>query len=200
MSITIYLAGPDVFLPDAAEMGRRKQQICREFGFEGLFPLDYDASVSGDPAKIFRANCRLMKKDADVGLFNLTPFRGPSPDPGTVFELGFMAALGKPIFGYTSASSTYRERVEAALGSLVKCEQRLCDRDGYKVEDFRLHDNLMIAQAILESSGGLSVVREAGDASNSLAALSAFRACLQFASEFLGRTKAASNRNSDGDD
>jgi nucleoside 2-deoxyribosyltransferase len=83
MSIKIYLAGPDVFLPDAAAMGRRKQQICEECGFVGLFPLDYDTSVSGDAAKIFRANCHLMKKDADVGLFNLTPFRGPSPDAGT---------------------------------------------------------------------------------------------------------------------
>ena len=36
----IYLAGPDVFLPDAIEVGRRKQVLCERYGAIGLFPLD----------------------------------------------------------------------------------------------------------------------------------------------------------------
>src|SRR5258708_1028231 len=38
-----YLAGPEVFLPDAAEIGRRKKELCRRHGFEGLYPLDAPA-------------------------------------------------------------------------------------------------------------------------------------------------------------
>ena len=88
MAVSIYLAGPDVFLANALEVGERKRELCRRFGFEGLFPLDQDESVGADAAKIFQANCALMRR-ADIGLFNLTPFRGPSADCGTVFELGF---------------------------------------------------------------------------------------------------------------
>jgi nucleoside 2-deoxyribosyltransferase len=36
----IYLAGPDVFLPDAVEIGRRKVDICAAHGLTGLYPLD----------------------------------------------------------------------------------------------------------------------------------------------------------------
>ena len=36
----IYLAGPDVFWPNAAEAGAAKAELCREFGFSGHFPLD----------------------------------------------------------------------------------------------------------------------------------------------------------------
>ena len=35
MPIMIYLAGPDVFLPNAIEVGKKKKAICEEFGFEG---------------------------------------------------------------------------------------------------------------------------------------------------------------------
>ena len=60
--------------------------ICQEFGFEGLFPVDNDFDAEADAAAIFRANCAQMKR-ADIGVFNLSPFRGPSADAGTVFEL-----------------------------------------------------------------------------------------------------------------
>ncbi len=36
----IYLAGPDVFLPDAIEIGHRKAAICARHGLTGLYPLD----------------------------------------------------------------------------------------------------------------------------------------------------------------
>jgi nucleoside 2-deoxyribosyltransferase len=79
-------------------VGRQKSEMCRAFGFEGLFPLDNDPEVGGDAVSIFRKNCALMRQ-ADIGMFNLTPFRGPSADPGTVFELGFMFARDKPVYG-----------------------------------------------------------------------------------------------------
>jgi nucleoside 2-deoxyribosyltransferase len=176
--LTIYLAGPDVFLPDARDVGRRKQEMCREHGFEGLFPLDNDKDVGADAAEIFRANCRLMTRAA-VGAFNLTPFRAVSVDAGTAFEVGFMFAHGKRLFGYTSAEADYVARVSAALGPLVGHETDLRDRDGYTVENFGLCDNLMIARAIIDSGGTIAAVADSAGRGVSLAAFDAFRTCLE---------------------
>jgi nucleoside 2-deoxyribosyltransferase len=185
MALKIYLAGPDVFLPEARRVGRQKQHICREFGFEGLFPLDNNNEAVADAAKIFRANCSLMLQ-ADIGLFNLTPFRGPSADAGTVFELGFLFARAKPVYGYTGAVKSYRERVAAAGGLHV---DHPSDRDGYAIENFGLGDNLMIARAIEDSGGVITAVEETpGEESEYLAAFQAFKACLKVISERINTT------------
>ena len=114
----LYLAGPDVFLADAMDVGARKRGLCRKYGFEGLFPVDPEKGESKDPAVIFRANCALMQ-EADGGLFNLTPFRGPSADVGTAFELGFLFARGTPIHGYASRGGAYADRVEKICGRVL---------------------------------------------------------------------------------
>ena len=175
MALSIYLAGPDVFLPNAIEVGRTKVELCRRFGFDGLFPLDQEEDAGGDAAEIFRANCGLMER-AEIGIFNLTPFRGPSADAGTVFELGFMFSRNKPVFGYGSASAVYRERVEAIEGPLPEREGMRWDRAGYSVEDFGLTDNLMIERAIRDAGGTIVTAEEASG--DPLAALQAFEACL----------------------
>ena len=36
----IYLAGPEVFLPDAEQIGDAKKKLCMAYGYEGIFPLD----------------------------------------------------------------------------------------------------------------------------------------------------------------
>ncbi len=107
----IYLAGPEVFLPDAAAVGRRKKELCTKYGFEGLFPLDNEIPPDGGRADrlIHRANERMIGL-ADFGICNLTPFRGPSADPGTVFELGMLVGLGKRVFGYTNVMSDLIDR------------------------------------------------------------------------------------------
>jgi nucleoside 2-deoxyribosyltransferase len=156
----IYLAGPDVFLPDAVEVGRRKKEICREFGFEGLFPLDNEFAGAPSGADIYRANVALMRS-ADIGLFNLSPFRGPSADAGTVFELGMMCGLGKRLYGYRNVTGLYHERVRP---------------DAFAVERFGLGDNLMIDCCINEAGGSVSAVAE-----ESLAAFAAFRQALRAA-------------------
>ncbi|MFC7552233.1 nucleoside 2-deoxyribosyltransferase [Pseudoroseomonas wenyumeiae] len=50
----------------------------------------------------------------------MTPFRGPSADAGTVFELGFMRALGRPVFGYANAVANFRDRTLAFLGGAAR--------------------------------------------------------------------------------
>ena len=87
--MNIYLAGPDVFLPDAVEMGLRKVEICRRYGVTGLYPLDnlVDRTASDVSLLIYKANEAMMDR-CDVIIANLTPFRGPGADAGTVYELG----------------------------------------------------------------------------------------------------------------
>lgn len=52
---TLYLAGPDVFRPNAAARGEALKTRCSEFGFEGLFPLDQAVPVQiADPARLRR--------------------------------------------------------------------------------------------------------------------------------------------------
>jgi len=41
--IKAYLAGPDVFMPNAVEHARRKIEICARYGLVGLAPLNEDA-------------------------------------------------------------------------------------------------------------------------------------------------------------
>jgi nucleoside 2-deoxyribosyltransferase len=187
MPLKIYLAGPDVFLPNAREVGRRKVELCRELGFEGLFPLDEEPEVSGDAFGIFRGNCALMR-EADIGLFNLTPFRGPSADPGTVFELGFMFANAKQLYGYTSDPRIYLDRVASSFET-AETGTGPRDRNTFAVENFGLRDNLMIVAAIEEAGGTVSAVGDPHPAvgAPSLAAFTAFSACLGIMRERVGR-------------
>ncbi len=162
-----------MFLPRAAEIGARKRAVCATYGIEGLFPLDAELEASAGATQIFQGNRALIER-ADAGIFNLTPFRGPSADAGTVFELGFMAALGKPVWGYTSDPSSYLERVRKQFGPLVRSPEGWRDRNGHAVEDFELQDNLMIAVSLIESGFCIHAVPEEGP--EALAALRAFEA------------------------
>lgn len=148
MTMEIYLAGPEVFFPNAREIGAEKKRICARYGLAGLYPLDNDIDASGlAPAqtagRIFHANCALMDK-ADGIIANLTPFRGPGADPGTAFEVGYARARSKPVFCYSNHPGTYADHVRAA--GLAEGPGRV-DRDGLTVEDFGLAENLMLACA-----------------------------------------------------
>lgn len=194
----IYLGGPDVFVPNAREVGQRKKEMCRAFGFEGLFPLDSEPEIAGDAIGIFRENCGLMRQ-ADIGVFNLTPFRGPSADVGTVFELGFMFSSDKLIYGYSSDSRDYRERVTATFG-VTEAGERPRDPDTYAVENFGWADNLMIVAAIREAGGVVTVATEPREelVAPTLAAFAAFEACLEIIKERVGRVGGEIRRSSRG--
>ena len=173
---TVYLAGPDVFLPDAASVGRRKVDLCRRHGFEGLFPLDNDVPAQCSPVErgiaIYRANVELMER-ADAVVANLTPFRGSSADAGTVFELGYFAAQAKPIHAYSSDVRAFAERTRQQLGLPTGAE---FDHEGVAIEDFDMADNLMLAGAVA-AAGGVWVARVAAPG-RQIAAFEAFEECL----------------------
>src|SRR5215510_3297084 len=157
----IYLAGPEVFLPDALTMGARKAAMCAAHGLEGVFPLDAQLGLAGlakpeQARRISEANEGLMRSCAGL-IANLTPFRGVSMDAGTAFEVGFMQALGRPLAGYTNVAAGYAERARAlrARGPAMMDS----DRADLEIEDFGFAENLMIEVAIL-SSGGRVVRRQ----------------------------------------
>jgi nucleoside 2-deoxyribosyltransferase len=180
----IYLAGPEVFLEDAEEIGRRKKALCGEYGFEGLFPLDEDAPrPAGEriDRAIYRALVAMMAH-ADCGIFDLTPFRGSSADVGTVFELGMLAGLGKPVFGYSNLRADYRSRLEAA-GLAARDGKKWRDPLGMLVEDFGNADNLMIDACLAE--GGFPMVRMDVAEEDRFRDLRGFEACLELASRAL---------------
>lgn len=173
----IYLAGPEVFLPDAMEVGRQKAAICASAGLEGVFPLDAQLDLAGLPTaeqarRIGLGNEGLMRS-CDAIIANLTPFRGVSMDSGTAFEVGFMRALGKPVFGYTNAGpADYASRARAwrKLPRLAFD----CDRPDQEIEDFDGVENLMITVAIGETAGAV----ELSHATANMQELAAFRACV----------------------
>jgi nucleoside 2-deoxyribosyltransferase len=144
----VYLAGPEVFLPGGSELVDRKRAMCVEFGFE---PTRRHAEFTehalrapgalGD--EISRINEDLMD-GADLCIANLTPFRGISADVGTVFELGYMVAQGKPVYGFTNDPRDYRVRAEDHFGSVVQDGDHLTSPDGQMIENHGMADNLMI--------------------------------------------------------
>ncbi len=138
----IYLAGPDVFYPDALARGRHMRALCAEYGFEGVYPLDaqIDATRAGVSLAIFEAN-RAFIDGADALAANLRDFRGFEPDSGTVWEVAYALAQGKPVVGYLPTSRSLRDRMAGH-------EHEGMDRDGCVVEDFGLPLNLMVAHSV----------------------------------------------------
>lgn len=153
MPFKVYLAGPEVFLSNAPEVLAKKLEICRSFGWEGLSPVDNEVdptglSKEGIATAIYEGNLEMMRK-ADAVIANITPFRGPHMDPGTAFEVGFFAALGKPVMVYTQHPDELVERVvDWSQGQVSQSPHGLRDRNNHLIEDFGLRENLMIESAI----------------------------------------------------
>ena len=86
----IYLAGPEVFMPNPKEKGQKKHDIIEkynrevlkdsDFKFVGVYPLDGEIKdFQWDPKtamNIFHANVKLMNQ-ADLVIANMTRFPGP---------------------------------------------------------------------------------------------------------------------------
>lgn len=136
--VKLYLAGPDVFRPDAEMWAAAARAACHRHGHLALLPL---AAAQTAAPEIFRSNLRLLN-EADAVIANLNPFRGQEPDSGTCVEIGYALALGKPVLGYADSLRPLRERLQA---SGADTEGRFHDASGWTVEDFGLPFNLMLA-------------------------------------------------------
>ena len=181
----IYLAGPEVFLAQAREAGATKRHLCAQAGLEGVYPLDGELVLDGldkhEQARRISLECETMMRSCDAVIANLTPFRGVSADVGTAFEVGFMRALGRPIFGYTNTPLLYHRRSE-----IYRAGPRLAydgDKPDVVIEDFDLSENLMITIAI-EASGSRLVTHQAA-VDQEMTDLGGFIQCLDEARQLL---------------
>lgn len=174
----IYLAGPDVFHPDALKLGDAKKAICAEHGLTGVFP--FDASVPGAGLTPKAHGLAISEKDfslarsCDAAIVNLTPFHGPSMDVGSAVELGYMLGLGRILYGYSNTPAPFNQRVSEAYGSAPG--DALHTPDGMAIESFGLTDNLMVDGAIL--AGGGRVFHPDGGVPLPFEDLGVFRTCV----------------------
>lgn len=127
--LRLYLAGPEVFRPDADAEGARLAALCAQAGARGLFPL-HEEGVD------IRAACIEMIEQADGLIANITPFRGIHMDPGTAFEIGYAEARGKPVFLWSDDPRPLTARVPPGADGR--------DGEGHLVEDWGKPENLMI--------------------------------------------------------
>ena len=147
----IYLAGPDVFRPDAAQYFALLAAMCERNGLQALAPSDgmvpVDTPESEIAQRIFEINMGLLQQAEGV-IANLAPFRGIEPDSGTVFEVGVAFARGLPVVAYGLPPGNYADRVMASMRTSRGREGVLRDADDLIVEDLGLRMNLMLARSV----------------------------------------------------
>lgn len=183
----VYLAGPEVFLCNAKEIGEHKKRLCKKYDFEGVFPIDNEVDAKDKTPRevgfcISALNEELIKS-CDFVIANITPFRGPSADVGTAYEMGFAHALGKEVFAYTNVSAPFTERTVKAVNSQVNRgkDGKLRDANGMFIEELELADNLMLDGCIHSSSERLVI--EQAPADQLFTYLGGFEKCLKAAQE-----------------
>jgi len=200
MTATAYLAGPDVFLPNAAAHAARKVEICRQYGLRGLPPLNEDIETAAKTLNetslnetslneapdvwrsIYDKDIAMMER-SDIIIANLTPFGGASADAGTLIEVGWFLGQRKPIFGYSNNSESFEQRMRRQLG------------DGHAdlgIEGFHLPDNLMIVGAVL--SGGYPIFVPTDGKARGIDALDVFEACAAAAAQVVAAKAFAGRR------
>jgi nucleoside 2-deoxyribosyltransferase len=193
-TLRIYLAGPDVFLPQPRQWAEWKKAVCARHGLIGISPLDDAPDDTAGPGalpewqRIALRNEALIRS-ADAMIANLTPFRGPSADVGTAYEVGFIRALGRPVFGYSTTAMPFTQRSrDFAMGhggALAGRDRSLRDADGMLIEQFGLTDNLMLEAAVV-GSGGLLIVEDVAPDTR-WSDLSVFERCAKAAASVLRR-------------
>jgi nucleoside 2-deoxyribosyltransferase len=161
VSARIYLAGPEVFLPNAAEVLERKRELTRAAGLIPVSPGDNAVPQLHDRHALGLAISRIdeqLMDSADAIIANLTPYRGLAADTGTCFEVGYMCGKGKHAFAYTNVAADHYARTLQYYGGRVVIGTNGHKRgpDGLSVEDFDMTDNLMLDGGI-ERRGGVIV-------------------------------------------
>src|SRR3546814_7387448 len=71
-------------------------------------------------------------------------FRGPEPDSGTCFEVGYAVAKGKPVFGYIPDCGSFAERIRERHAHAIG-PGGVLDVHGWSIEEFGLPLNLMLS-------------------------------------------------------
>ena len=92
--------------------------------------------------------------------------------------MGFMRALGRPIFAYTNDARPFFDRVAASCGGAVSVRPtgEHEDPDGMAIEPYGLHDNLMLAGGGIVSGG--CIIAETTPHAERYRSLVAFERCV----------------------
>lgn len=146
----IYLAGPDVFHPQEETLGILKKELCKKYGFDSIFPTDsIDDSIWNlnvqEQARLIREACIDSMNKSDIILANMTPFRGAGMDGGTAFEMGYMDALGKPVYAYSHDPRNYLEKIGFSFENDLPF-----DENGFLIENFNTIDNCMMTYTVFK--------------------------------------------------
>jgi nucleoside 2-deoxyribosyltransferase len=164
----VYFAGPGCLARDAVERRRHIDALCAKYGLGCLWPSERYLFRSGDKIKgrpldvpeILHTSVIESIKDAAAIVADISPFRGPHLDAQTAFEIGYAAALGKPIFAWTNATypafpgAPAGHRRHATLGDRIWCGETAAadghwrDEQGFLVENFDLPESSLISCAI----------------------------------------------------
>jgi nucleoside 2-deoxyribosyltransferase len=192
MPILVYLAGPDVFVPAPHDWAAQRQALCARYGLHGVSPLDDFPDEPADWATLPDWRRIALRNEAQIArcnavIANITPFRGPSADPGTAFEIGFARALGRPVFAYSNTPVPFTRRsldFAATHGGAIAGPGGIWrDGDDLLIERFGLTDNLMLDAAI-HASNGMLVLPES-EIEGGWRDLSVFERCVALAAERL---------------
>ena len=137
-------------MPDGPALLQAKREACAAAGLEGVHA---DAAVgAGQPgelrARMVYADVISRLRSCDAVVANLTPWRGPHPDPCSAFETGFAGGLGLPVFAYLNVASEeeadHRDRVAEIVGAQLDGQGEWRDPDGGLVEDLGLPEGVML--------------------------------------------------------
>jgi len=189
MPKSVYLAGPEVFLPNAREILDIKIALTRGAGLVPVSPGDLEFPPTNSKRELGLAISAIDEKlmhSADAIIANLTPFRGIAADTGTCFELGFMCAQGKPAFAYTNVKADHGVRTRDHFNGewYADAEGKPRGPDHLLIEDLGFIDNLMLHGGVV-NRGGAVVVGDA-PAGEELTDMTAFKRVLSLAVEMLG--------------
>lgn len=151
----IYLAGPDVFFRESRSIFDALKACCERLGMVGVEPSDggivdgFRGSDAARAQRIYEGNVALIR-ECDGVLANLAAFRGLEPDSGTVFEVGYAVALGKPVAAYGIAPGSYAQRVSAVVPCTTDTAGVLRESEsGAMVEGLGQPINLMLSRSTL---------------------------------------------------
>jgi nucleoside 2-deoxyribosyltransferase len=182
MTLKLYIAGPEVFLPNAKDVMAAKTALCHAHGFEAICPGDLEIPPAPTKKAFGLAISKVdeeMMNSADGVIANLTPFRGIAADVGTCFELGYMCAQGKLVAAYTNVTASHYERTLGYYGGKVEkgADGYTRGPDGLSLEDFEMFDNLMLHGGVERRGGHIAIHNAAADALYT--DLTAFEECLK---------------------
>lgn len=155
----IYLAGPDVFLSNPEDIFAQKKDICAKYGFVGHAPLDNNVNPDAHATPhdfgmdIYYKDMQMMDA-CDIIVANMTPYHGVGMDGGTAYEMGYMRAQGKWVYGYSNDSTPFIDRQKAQFAHYQ--DQGGLYRDStthMRFIDLDMCDNLMMVGATVETTG-----------------------------------------------